>query len=120
MEQPAARLPTRRKPALPSQNAFRSTSANAVSKGMRVNHLKTNLLTISDAQSYVPVAFIEDGEGRVLESRPGGALKVLGFTFADGPSVRKHVGTVIKKFRQRYWTLYNLKKNGFSYACTRP
>ena len=47
-------------------------------------------------------------------SKPGDRLKVLGFVFGDKPSVRPHVESVIKKFRQRYWTLYNLKKNGFT------
>ena len=28
--------------------------------------------------------------------------------------MRPHVGSIIKKFRQRFWTLYNLKKHGFS------
>ena len=28
--------------------------------------------------------------------------------------MKPHVETVIKKFRQRYWTLFNLKKHGFS------
>ena len=30
------------------------------------------------------------------------------------PTVRLHVMSIRKKFRQRMWTLYNLKKNGFS------
>ena len=104
----------REKRAVPSQNAFRWTSSMARGKGMKVNSLKTNLLTVSDAQSYRPVAFIEDKDGNELRSTPGASLKVLGFTFRDRPTVRRHVESVIKKFRQRYWTLYNLKKNGFT------
>ena len=38
----------------------------------------------------------------------------MGFTFGDRPSVRPHIATIRKKFRQRFWTLYNLKRNGFT------
>ena len=41
-------------------------------------------------------------------------MKVLGFTFGSTPTVRQHVMTIRKKFRQRFWTLFNLKKNGFT------
>ena len=105
--------PTKRKQAIPSQNAFLATAHSAHAKGMKVNTLKTNLLCVSDAVSFAPVAFIEAG-GEVLESSPGQRLKVLGFTLGDRPSVKPHVQTIIKKFRQRYWTLFNLKKHGFS------
>ena len=104
----------RLKRAVPSENAFRSTCANAVAKGMKVNTLKTNLLCVGDALSYSPVAYIEDEDGTRLTPTPGGRLKVLGFHFSDRPTVRAHVEVIKKKVRQRLWTLYNLKKNGFS------
>ena len=105
--------PTKRKQAIPSQNAFLATAHSAHAKGMKVNTLKTNLLCVSDAVTFAPVAFIE-ADGELLESSPGQRLKVLGFTLGDRPSVKPHVQTIIKKFRQRYWTLFNLKKHGFS------
>ena len=63
--------------------------------------------------SYTPVAYIEAG-GEELASTPGATFKLLGFVMSDHPSVRAHVDSILKKFRQRYWTLYNLKKHGFS------
>ena len=102
--------PIKKKRAVPSENAFRCTSALAEAKGMKVNTIETNVLAITnDALSYRPVAFIEDMEGNLLESKPGEKLKVLGFTFGDRPTVCKHVETIIQKFRQRFWTVYNLK-----------
>ena len=81
---------------------------------MKVNTLKTSVLCVSDASSYRPVAYLEASYGEVLESTPGGRMKILGFVFGDTPSVRPHVESVIKKIRQRYWTLFNLKKHGFT------
>ena len=79
--------------------------------------------------SYSARAFITEENGDKLESLlPPATMKILGFTFGDTPTVRPHVMTVRKKFRQRLWTLYNLKKNGFSQeelvkvykTCVRP
>ena len=81
---------------------------------MKVNTLKTSVLCVSDATSFRPVAFLEAADGEILESAPGGRMKILGFVFGDTPSVRPHVESVIKKIRQRYWTLFNLKKHGFT------
>ena len=94
------------KHAVPTQNAFRSVRAAAEAKGMKVNALKTNLLCVSDATTYRAVAHIVDRDGQVLGSgKPPGRLKVLGFTFSDRPTVRPHIMTIRKKFRQRFWTL---------------
>ena len=97
----------------PVFDAFLATSGRAVEKGMRVNMLKKYILCMSDASSFTPVAHIEAG-GQTLESSPGGWMKVLGFILSDKPTVCLHVDSVVKKFRQRYWTLYILKKNGFT------
>ena len=99
--------PVKRKQAIPSQNAFVATAHSASVKGMKVNMLKTNLLCVSDTLKFTPVSYILAG-GETVESSPG--QKILGFTLADCPSVKHHVEAVIKKFRQRYWTLFNLKK----------
>ena len=81
---------------------------------MKVNTLKINVLCVNDALSYRPVAYIEDKEGERLASKPGGRLKVLVFHFGDTPTVKLHVHSIRSKFRQRFWTLFHLKKNGFS------
>ena len=101
------------KRAVPSQNAFRITKAATEAKGMKGSTKKTNLLCVSDA-TYRAEAFIEDSDGTVIHSAGTPSLKVLGFTFSDKPNVRAHVMTIRKKFRQRYWTLYNLRRNGFT------
>ena len=80
---------------------------------MKVNTLKTNVLCVHDALSYQPIAYIEGSDGTRLTSTPGERLKVLGFHFGDRPTVRLHIESMKKKFRQRFWTLYHLKKNGF-------
>ena len=103
------------KHAIPTQNAFRAGKAAAEAKGMRVNTLKMKLLCISNPSTYQAAAFIEDEDSSVLRSgKPPGRLKLLGFTFGNRPTVRPHIMTIQKKFRQRFWTLYNLKKNGFT------
>ena len=104
---------TKKKRAIPSENAFTSTAARAEHKGMKVNTLKTNILCVSDALAYTPLAYIKPGDMELC-SKPNDRLKVLGFVMGDRPSVRPHVESIIKKFRQQFWTLYNLKKNGFS------
>ena len=77
----AARL----KRAKRSQNIFRSIVAWAQDMGMKVNASKTNLLVVSDAQTFTPLAEIEDADGTVIRS--SGAMKVLGFHLSDRPTV---------------------------------
>ena len=108
------RVVHRLKHAVPSENAFKLTCAKAISKGMKVNTLKTNLLCVGDALSYKQVAYIEDSEGTRITSEPGGSIKVLGFHFVSRPTMAKHVASIKKKLRQRIWTIYNLKKKRFS------
>ena len=102
----------KRRRALSSQNAFRSMVRNAVKKGMKVNASKTCVLAISDSLSYVPKTFIENEEGEIIESSD--SLKVLGFNFTNRPSVQAQVDSIIKKFKQRYWTLRHLRRVGFN------
>ena len=90
------------------------TSAAAESKGMKVNTLKTKVLCVTDSMSYVPVAFIEGSDGSRLTLEPGGTIKVLGFHFGDSASVGPHIKAIKKKIRRRLWTLYNLRKKGFT------
>ena len=106
--------PVRIKHAIPSQNTFRMTKRAAEAKGMKVNTSKTKVLCVSDSLSYRAAAKIEDEEGLEIASKKGDKLKVLGFTFGKRPTVRPHVKSIRKKFRQRFWTLFNLRKNGFN------
>ena len=100
------------KQALPSQNAFRSITTNAGKLGMVVNASKTGLLCVSDSLSYKPETFILDAENNRIECVP--ELKVLGFTFSSKPTVEAHVKSVVKRLRQRTWSLRHLGKVGFS------
>ena len=104
--------PIKRTQAIPTQNAFRSITGNAMAKGMLVNTKKTNLLCISDAMSYTPHTYIEDTDGTVVESTD--SMKVLGFHFSNKPTVHLHVNTTVKRIRQRYWTLRHLSKFGMN------
>ena len=113
-ETPGPSRPYRLKRAIPSEGAFRSTKERAEAKGMLVNSDKTGILCISDASAYEARAFIVAADGTEIRSEAEAKMKVLGFTFSDSPGVRAHIMTIRKKFRQRFWALYNLKKNGFT------
>ena len=95
-----------------TQNAFRSVTSRAGKKGMVVNTRKTQMLVISDALNYTPHAFIHDREGNCIND--GETMKVLGFTFSSKPTMHAHVNTVLKRIRQKYWSLRHLKKIGFT------
>ena len=87
-------LPVKHKQAIPPQNAFAMTAHRAAQKGMKVNTLKTNILCVTDALKFTPVAFI-DIDGEVLESKPNAQMKMLGFTVGDRPTVKPHVKTCL-------------------------
>ena len=98
--------------AISSQNAFISITSNAIAKGMLVNEDKTNLLCVSDSINFKTLAFIEDSNGNKIEC--GTDMKILGFYFSDRTGVDKHVNEVVKKLRQRFWSLRHLQNLGFS------
>lgn len=100
------------KRAMCSENAFRSIVLKAIEKGMKVNNGKTCILCVSDNMSYSTLAYIEDINGEKIESSE--SLKVLGFNFENKPSVGAQISYIVKRFRQRYWSLRHLKKIGFS------
>ena len=79
---------------------------------MKVNTGKTGLLVVSDALSYNPVVEICDAGGARLRS--GKSMKILGFHMSDRPGVGAHVEAIRRRFRQRYWVLFHLKKYGFN------
>ena len=97
-----------------TQNAFRSVKTKAEEIGMVVNTKKTKLLTISDALHYRPKAHIFDTDGTKISS--GDSMNILGFHLSDRPGVHAHVSYIIKKMRQRYWSLYHLRRVGFTPA----
>ena len=72
---------SRVKQAAKSQNVFRAVVKRAKSMGMKVNTAKINLLVVSDALSYNPVAKIEDELGRAISS--ANTIKILGFHMSD-------------------------------------
>lgn len=100
------------KQALNLQNAFRSITRKAEEMGMVVNVAKTNLLTVSDSLNFRPKAFIIDSDGNRISS--GTKMNILGFHLSDRPNINAHVEYTIKKMRMRYWTLYHLRKVGFT------
>lgn len=108
--QHTAEGPIKMKQAKGSQNGFKSVTRNALRKKMKVNEDKTNLLCISDSLSYVPKTYIEDNSGTRIDCST--TPKILGFEFSDKPTVSRHVDAVLKKFRQKYWSLRHLKRFG--------
>ena len=100
------------KQAFPSQNAFRGVTGNAKKKGMKVNTSKTKILCISDAMNYTPRTFIFDSDG--VKICNGHEMKLLGFYFGPKPTVDYQVRAIIKRLRQRYWSLRHLRKVGFN------
>ena len=94
------------------QNGFRSITSKAREKGMVVNSNKTKLLTISDALNHRPSAYIMDEDNNRIES--SSTMNILGFHLSDRPDVNEHVKQVVKKLRVRYWTIYHLRRVGFT------
>ena len=106
--------PIKEKQAKGTQNAFRSTTRNAVRKNMKVNEEKTNIICVSDALNYVPRTYILDNAEKKIESKE--EMRVLGFDFSNKPTVHKHVEGVLGRLRRKYWILYHLQRLGL----TRP
>ena len=79
---------------------------------MKVNTSKTQLMVVSDALSFHPEATIADRNGQEMKSGP--TMKVLGFHMSNRPTVAAHVEAIRKRFRQKYWVLFHLRRNGFS------
>ena len=70
------------------------------------------MVAISDAMSYKAEAFILDSGLEKVQTGP--SMKVLGFHFSDKPTMHAHVNALIKRFRRQYWTIFHLKKAGFT------
>ena len=107
----------RQKIATQSQNLFRTVTAAAAHKGMKINQAKTKVQVVSDAMSYSPRAYFHDNEGNELANTAGGdSIKVLGFHISDRPGMAAHVEVVRKKMRGRLWVLRHLRVFGFTEA----
>ena len=98
--------------AVRSQNLFRQIVRLAELMGMKVNSSKTRVLCISDSRTYEVAAFLEDGEGNLIESVD--RLKVLGVHFSNKPNMAAQVEAICAKFRARIWILRHLHHNGFT------
>ena len=105
-------LKYRIKHAVQSQNVFRHVVRNAEGLGMVVNSAKTAMICVSGASEYRADAFILDED----QNRIGCTmtLKALGLRFSNRLDMEDHVAYIIKSMRSRYWTLRNLKLNGFN------
>ena len=80
--------------------------------GMVVNGAKTAMICMSGATDYKADAFILDAN----QDRIGctTSLKALGVRFSNRLDMEDHVQHIVKSMRSRYWTLRNLKLNGFN------
>lgn len=95
-----------------TQNVFRHMVRRAEQKGMVVNSSRTALMCISDASSYAADTFIEDRDGKRIETVD--KMKILGFNIGNRPGMHDHIESVNKRMRERYWVLRHLRRLGFS------
>ena len=81
---------------------------------MVVNSKKTAMLCVSGAIDYKADAYLLDAD----QNRVGcnETIKALGVRFSSKLDMEEHVKYIVKSMRSRYWTLRNLKKNGFNEA----
>ena len=100
------------KHAVQSQNVFRHIVKNATEIGMKVNTEKTTLVCVSDAQQYVPDAFILDEDGGRIGCTT--SFKALGVNFSNRLNMDRHVAAMQRGVRSRLWMLRNLKNHGFN------
>ena len=100
------------KQAIQSQNVFRHVVRRAEDIGMVVNSNKTAIICVSGATDYEADTFILDAD----QNRIGcsSKIKALGVYFSNRLNMEEHVLQIIRAMRSRYWTLRNLKLNGFT------
>ena len=100
------------KHAIQAQNVFRHIVRKAEDLGMVVNSRKTAIMCVSGALDYQADAFILDSDQNRLGCSQ--SMKALGIHFSNRLDMEDHVRYIEKALRSRYWTLRNLKKNGFN------
>ena len=100
------------KHAVQAQSVFRHVVRRAEDLGMVVNSSKTAMICMSAATDFKADAFMFDSDqGRV---KCTDTIKALGVYFSSDLSMEAQVRHIIKAVRARYWTLRNLKSNGFT------
>ena len=100
------------KHAVQAQNIFRHVVRRAEDIGMKVNAKKTAMMCTSGATEYKADAYMFDSEGNRIGCTE--FVKALGVYLSSDLTLTRQVDVVARRFRQRYWTLRNLKKNGFN------
>ena len=100
------------KHAVQAQNVFRHLVRKAEAIGMKVNAAKTTMVCFSDAAAYKADAYIEDEDGNRIGCQD--RMKALGMRFSNRPDMGAHVDWIRKTYRERFWMLRNLKRNGFT------
>ena len=103
----------RSKHAAQAQNIFRHLVRRAEEIGMVVNSSKTDMICISGAMDFVAESYIYDSDQKRIGSS-GGEIKALGMRFGSGLDMEPQVQAVTRAMRSRFWTLRNLKGNGFN------
>ena len=100
------------KHAVQAQNVFRHVVRRAEDLGMVVNAAKTAMICVSGATDFQADAFILDDDQRRIGCT--NSIKELGIRFSNRLDMEDHVKYIAKAMRSRYWTLRNLKLNGFN------
>ena len=99
----------RTKRAVRTENLVAQIVHQATSLGMVINALKTHCLCIFDLKSYIPRAYITDGQGTTIRGQD--SIKILGFTSSE-PDMSAQVGEIRKGFMARIWALRHLGHRG--------
>ena len=81
-----------------TQNLFRQITRIAELMGMKVNTDKTMVLCVSNSCTYQAKAFIEDVEGKVVESVDN--LKILGVHFSNKPGSCSMGSPITSSFKE--------------------
>ena len=100
------------KHAIASQNLFHRVVRNATTIGMRVNSSKTNQICVSDSLAFKADVYIQTNEGEILGT--SNEMRILGFYFSDQPNCNRHIDSICKSFRGKYWLLIHLRQNYFT------
>ena len=81
---------------------------------MKVNTVKTKMLCISDAMSFLPASYINTEGRRVASGGREDSMKLLGLHVSNCPEVLAHVKALQNKFWLRFWVIIPLWTFGFS------
>ena len=79
---------------------------------MVVNAQKIAMICTSGALDYTADAFIYNEDQNRIGC--GKTIKALGVYFLSNLDMEAHVQHIERSMRSRYWTLRNLKSNGFT------